>query len=736
MKRNRYCKVTVNQLCRYGLLVLIAVGLFACASILPAAKDNFKEAKDLFDLGKRLEAIEKITAAIVIQPDYQNAQKFIYKNWDISLPSAVSEAKRLSNSTKIDDAERVVSIYKSLINIYTNLAKVKLPFAHPKGKWTWDTKIIDYTADYNAAITYAHKLFYEQAKEKVDVSELKLSYDLFSRMYDKYTFVENKDSVAQQVANIYNAFGVKYEMSNSIDEVINAYDAYGYSLKFVSNKPKILEARENAAARISDLYLANAKELFAANDIKTLMESLENCKKALQWNKGNSDATEFAIKVGAKIHTVYFTQAQAEEQKNTIQSLEESLKLYKLALEWKKDDQITLDKIATVEEKLAEKYYRIGKNLEKSKGSKDEIIKNYKLAQKWVPNYRDTQKRIHIVTIIDEIKKLENNIAATKKQNEISRANATSTGVMLGKAETGLNKITYVSGKFKDLHGSMKTIITTCSALAGIPVVGTIATAAKTTITVAKQPIDEVVHTFNTIEKPIVLPSKKVVSKSKGLVDSVNVKMASVSKSLALAKTSAQVFRECIQNMEKVEDLKSIENEIVVVNKNLDKFNNEFKNVNNSLEGIKKVATSFYGYVSPINEVERGINSMSGAINSIKSATDGINSVLNKRIPVPFKDDPSIRDILGATTGWLSALMDEATKPLKPYLNQLAKQIPPIPGIDEFTANVSKLKVEYEKINSEYDKAKASYNKLTNYEKQMKDSFNKIIDRTGCGTKI
>lgn len=72
--------------------------------------------------------------------------------------------------------------------------------------------------------------------------------------------------------------------------------------------------------------------------------------------------------------------------------------------------------------------------------------------------------------------------------------------------------------------------------------------------------------------------------------------------------------------------------------------------------------------------------------------------------------------------------MDQAMNPLKPYLKDLAKLISPIlTGINEFTANVGKIKSEYQKIIQEYNKTKALQDKLTNYVMYMKASFIKLL---------
>jgi len=721
-----------QSISRVVLFALISVFIVtACTSILPVAKSNFNDAKSLKKQGKLVESIEKATAAIVVQKDYDNAKKFVYKNWDKSIPPTLDELKRIENTTEIHEADRKVYLYGKLVKIYKNLSQIELPLKHPKGKWTWTTPMKNYEPQVVKAKKYAFALYFKTGSEYVDRADLKGSYSLFNTALDDYTPSEKKKEVKIRITKVYNTFGDKYQSSSVIEEAIKAYRAYNYSLKFISNQADIVAKRDTVGKRVSNLFLDRSKEMSESNIVDTLKAALKTCDKALSWNSRNNEAKELKKTIKLGIHKIYFIQAEEQEKKNTIESLEESIKYYKLAMKWKSNDQLSRERVAANKIKIAEIFYQQGLALEKQDAGKEEIIANYKNAQRWAPNYKDTKKRIYIVGIIDEMKKLEVNVNSTYSENERTRKNVSSTAAMLKKANTGLDKVTYVSDKFRSLHGSIKTVVTTCQALTGIPVIGTIASTAKTTIGVARKPIDNIVLVFGRIEKPVITPSKKIVAKSKNLVDSVNLKMQKVSKSLAITQKSVKKIRVCMQDMEVIEDIKQVERDIKNVNKNLVKFNNEFIKINNSLDGIKSVAKTFNSYVSPINKIESGIKSFSGPIKILGSATHEIKKVLKTKIM-----GYSVEEILHAATGALSYLLDEAMKPLKPYLNKLGEQIPPIPGIDAFTKNVEGLKGEYGKLNKEYNKAMSSYKKLTSFEKEIKKSYNNIVAKTGCGEKI
>ena len=728
MKNHSTIKRNV-QLLLFG--VVSALIITACTSILPLAKSNFSNAKSLKKQGKLVESIEKATAAIVVQKDYDNAKKFVYKNWDKSIPPTLEELKNIENTTDISEADRKVYLYGQLVKVYKNLSQIELPLAHPKGKWTWTTPMKNYEPQLVKSKEYAFKLYFKTASEYVDRTDLKGSYSLFSTALDNYTTKENKSEVKKDITKVYNAFGDKYQLSSVIEEAIKAYRAYNYSLKFYSNQVEIVAKRDTVGKRVSNLFLDRSKSMSESNIVDTLKTALKTCDKALSWNSRNKEAKELKKTIKLGIHKIYFIQAEEQEKKNTIESLQESIKYYKLAMKWKSNDKLSRERVAANKIKIAEIFYQQGLALEKKDAGKEEIIANYKNAQRWAPNYKDTKKRIYIVGIVDEIKKLEVNVNTTYTENERTRKNVSSTAAMLKKANEGLDKVTYVSDKFRSLHGSIKTVVTTCQALTGIPIIGTIASTAKTTIGVARKPIDKIVLVFGRIEKPVITPSKEIVSKSKNLVDSVNIKMEKVSKSLAITQKSIKKIRVCMQDMEVIEDIKQVERDIRNVNKNLVKFNNEFVKINNSLDGIKSVAKSFNSYVSPINKIEKGINSFKGPINILGSATHEIKKVLKTKIM-----GYTVEEILHAATGTLSYLLDQAMKPLKPYLNKLGEQIPPIPGIDAFTKNVEGLKGEYGKLNKEYNKALSSYNKLTSYEKEIKKSYNNIVAKTGCGQKM
>ncbi len=723
---------TFKRIGKIGVLAIIAVLIVtACTSILPIAKSNFSSAKALKKQGKLVESIEKATAAIVVQKDYDNAKKFVYKNWEKSIPPTLDELKRIENTTDIHKADRKVYLYDQLVKVYSNLSQIDLPLQHPKGKWTWTTPMKNYKPQLKKAKNYAFKLYFKTASEYVDKTDLKGSYSLFNTALDDYTPSEKKNEVKTDITKVYNAFGDKYQASSIIKEAIKSYRAYNYSLKFVSNQANIVAKRDAVGKRVSNLFLDRSVAMSHSNIVDTLKAALKTCDKALSWNSRNKEAKELKKTIKLGIHKIYFIQAEQQEKINTIESLEESIKYYKLAMKWKSGDQLSRDRVAANKLKIAEKFYQQGLALEKEDAGKEEIIANYKNALRWAPNYKDTKKRIHIVGIIDEIKKLEVNVNTTYTENERTRKNVSSTAAMLKKADEGLNKVTYVSDKFRSLHGSIKTVVTTCQALTGIPVIGTIASTAKTTLGVARKPIDKIVLVFGRIEKPVITPSKEIVSKSKNLVDSVNLKMEKVSHSLEITQKSIKKIRVCMQDMEVIEDIKLVEKDIKNVNKNLVKFNNEFVKINNSLDGIKAVAKTFNSYISPINKIERGINKFKGPIKILGSATHEIKKVLKTKIM-----GYSVEEILHAATGALSYLLDEAMKPLKPYLNKLGQQIPPIPGIDAFTKNVEGLKGEYGKLNKEYNKAMSSYNKLTSYEREIKKSYNNIVSKTGCGQKM
>ena len=66
---------------------------------------------------------------------------------------------------------------------------------------------------------------------------------------------------------------------------------------------------------------------------------------------------------------------------------------------------------------IAEIYYtKANKMLKSSKANKQLIIETYRLAQKWVPNYKDSMYKIYSIKVSGELKELRKNLAYTKKE--------------------------------------------------------------------------------------------------------------------------------------------------------------------------------------------------------------------------------------------------------------------------------------------------------------------------------
>ena len=736
MKNNSSTERTYSKLKSSALLIGFVVFLYACGSISPIARKGYKDAQTLSSKGKKIEAMERVTAAIIAQPDYKKAKKYVYKNWDMTISTTFNELENIKNTQKPIESERQVYLYGELIKVYNNIAKLKLPLEHPKGRWSWTTEIINYEQDYNKSVVYAYDLHLKVGKEYVDKADFDKAKSLFNTAISKYCEESNKEATYVIASNYFIAFGKKYENSDVIKEVIDAHYAYDYSLSYVFSQD-IKDARKRAQNRVSLLYFNIAKKLYAESDIPNLEEAYATVKNSMKWNRKNAEAKKLKIDIAQKIHNTYNKLAKVQVKKNTIESLTLAVDLYKKALKWKSGDEATRTNIAKTKEAIAEKYYVKARKMEKQKGAtKEGIIANYKLSQKWVSKYKDSQKRIHIVGIVFEMRALERNTTETYKQNEITRKNVSYTADKLTTAEKSLNKVTYVSNQFYDLHSSFNTVTNTCRTLGGIPVVGSVATAAKTTVTVARPPVDKAVTLFKKIEKPVITPSKQVVAKSKTTVESVNEKMTKLTSTLKSLNKSNRNIRKCIENMDDPKELKSVEKDIKNVNRNLVKYNKEFIRLNKSINDIKNVATTFNSYIKPVNNIEKGVKKMSGAIGVLKSATNGINKVLKQKITNPFGDDPTIKSILESTTGIFAALMDKAMKPLKPYLAKLSGAIPPIPGIDAFNNNIVSLEAEYKKIEKAYKRANQSLTKLTDYETELKTSFNSIVAKTGCGEEI
>ena len=99
----------------------------------------------------------------------------------------------------------------------------------------------------------------------------------------------------------------------------------------------------------------------------------------------------------------------------------------------------------------------------------------YLNAQKWVPNYKDTEVRIYSLTIRQEIIVFQRNVASTQKEYNNTQGNMKKVNSAANSADDVMSKITHISNTLRKLDKTMGTTCAVLKPISLIPVVGVVA---------------------------------------------------------------------------------------------------------------------------------------------------------------------------------------------------------------------------------------------------------------------
>ena len=283
----------------------------------------------------------------------------------------------------------------------------------------------------------------------------------------------------------------------------------------------------------------------------------------------------------------------------------------------------------------------------------------------------------------------------------------------------------------RDVNSKMIKTSKTLSLFSAIPVVGVVLNVTSKSIALARTPVAKSVTYFNSIEKPVITPSKDATEKVKGYVDYIKGKMVTTGLVLNCTKKTTDVLANCIKNVGDKQGLDECKIAVKEINKNLLKTNKEVIKLNKSLTNIENTAKEIAGVTNFTKPVVDGFKNIKPVLSKVSKATDELDRVLSKKI---IKH--SIKDILKSTSYVVKKLTDKAMKFLDPVLNKFKNQIPQIPGTEALTAEIDKVKDKYKNFEEESKKLKESYEKYSDYEGLIKDNVNKLVEKTGCGSGI
>jgi uncharacterized protein YoxC len=637
-----------------NLAVLLAITLLtSCGAhnkLSSPSRDYYKDARSLFRDNKEIEAIYLATQGVIADRAYTNSKEFLYENFDNTMQKIQVELKQYENTKDTAQAVRRLHIYSTLVDIYSNISKIEMPLKHHKNKWQWETKFVDYTSQKQEAKDQAYTVFYNLAVKTLHESNnregVTKANSIFITGHNRYTD-EGSDKRQESLKNFQNelfTYGDKFKDADTWEQVIPAAQAFFHAKALKNDTERANQSYDYTSKRVSMLLTQDGKAHTQKGDIPSLLRADQLFGWAADWDKSNTEAVRLKEELKPTIAEAYYQEAVTSERQPNVN--------------------------------LAE------------------VKELYLNAQKWVPDYKDTEVRIYSLTIRQEIIVFQNNVASTQKEYNNTQGNMKKVNGAANSADDVMNKITHISNTLRKLDKTMGTTCAVLKPISLIPVVGVIAAGVDKAVYMARVPVGKSVDVFNKAEKPFITPAKKATEKMKSVSNSTNDKMNSINNAMNTGQKTARDLENNIHKVKDVEALKAIEAAIKELNKSLKVAENQFKGFNNTTNEVVKASNMVIEVSKTIAPVEGGIKKIEPALKQVGKVTHEIDKVLSKKV-AGF----SVKDAL-SKADWIA---NQAMKLLDPVLKDLGVEIPQIPGVAELEAAIAGFKPKFEAV----DRARA-----------------------------
>lgn len=678
---------------RTGILFLLGISLLitscqALKGLRSEGQPHLQEASDLWDEGKELESLIPATQALIVDPEFFQGKGFIKDRFDVAINKANERLTQIGKPQTSEQAEEVFHIYDNFVKIYDNVAKMKLPVEHHRGRWTWTTKIKDYNQQREESRLLAFDLLMKEAREHVASHEISKAEGKFLNAINNYVATkEKKDSLNLVVATELTDFADKFNDSKVIDEAILSNKAYKSAIIFIPTFETALEGIKNTALHISNLYNNKGIALEEKGDIDNLIASIDEFSNALKWNKDNQKAKD-------------------------------------------NKERVTI--------KIAEHYYQEGLKAE-NVDNKGEAAKQFELVREWIPDYKDSMQRLYTNRIGDKIEEMAQNLSITRSEHNKLQGRMNSVSKNVDKSVDVMNKVTYISGQTQSLNNSMKKTESTLRVFSSIPKVGIVTTTLARTVNMAQKPVGVASDKFTKVEKPVITPTKNLVVKTQGVVNKTKSAMQKTESIIQTTENYTLHFKDCASTVVEENNFKEAEKAIDEINKSLKTTNNSLKNVNKGLAVVDKNTKPIASLSGTVNKVEKGLKDVDKVVGKIDPIVNNLNKVLDKSFTLNLgfkKFSFSVKKILTGLPKEVKMIMgkfeDLAMKALDPVFKKFKIEIPSIPGLDHLSKELDNMKGYYDNINREYNNVSKAANEFTDSQKHIENNLRKLENAMGC----
>lgn len=647
-------------------------------------QDDLRKATEAFSNGDELQAMVYATQSLIVDPEFYQGKTYVKDRFDRSMEKAVQRLAMLQSPGNSADAEEKYVMLTKMVQAYDNLRQIKLPLSHPKGKWKWDTRIVDYREDKEVARKQAFDLFMREGRAALASNQVKESESAFFRAVRDFAANDaEKKETAQLVADEICAHAAHVMNTRNIEQAILSNSFYKSAAKFVAGNQVANAGVAASAAHVASLYYDQGLALENTRDIEKMIASVEDYKNAIKW-----------------------------EGKN---------KTYQDAL-----------KRAT--ESIAEFYYAAGQKAEKAKDIPTAIAQ-YENARKWIPDYKDAMSKVYNLRIGGKVNELAKNLAATKTEHTKFESRVNSVSGVVDTSHDVMGKITYISDKSRSLNTTMINTARTLKAFSMIPVVGTTTNILAKSIDISQEPVGMVVTKFNAIEKPVITPTKTVVEKTKSVVDNVKGKMSTTGTAVVTAETYTLKLNDAISKMVVEKNFQELEKAIDELNRGLVEVNKTMSSMDKNLAKVEAQGKKVASMSSNINRVSNGFQTVTNAVDKVTPVIKELDAVLDKEFGVASYKF-SARKILEGVSGPAKWVMDQLSNlvmaAVRPILNKFNIDIPSVPGISDLAKQLDQFKEIYDGMLAEFDTITKSVTEYTNYQQVITSNLatlQKLIDK-------
>lgn len=660
-----------------NLAVIIAITLLtSCGAhnkLSSPSRSYYQDARSLFRDNKEIEAIYLATQGVLADRAYTNSKEFLYENFDNTMQKIQVELKQYENTQDTTQAVRKLHIYSTLVEIYNNISKMEMPLKHHKNKWQWETKFVDYTSQKQEAKDQAYTVFYNLAVKTLHESKnregVTKANSIYTTGHNRYTDAgsEKRQESLKNFQNELFAYGDRHKDADSWEVVIPAAQAFSYAKALLNDTARAEEGFEYTSKRVSKLQTEDGKAHTKKGDIPSLIRADQLYGWAVEWDKSNTEAARLKEELKPTIAEAYYQKAVTSERQPNVN--------------------------------LAE------------------VKELYLNAQKWIPDYKDTEVRIYSLTIRQEIIVFQNNVASTQKEYNNTQGNMKKVNGAANSADDVMSKITHISNTLRKLDKTMGTTCAVLKPISLIPVVGVVAAGVDKAVYMARVPVGKSVDVFNKAEKPFITPAKNATEKMKSVSNSTNDKMNSINNAMTTGQKTARDLENNIHKVKDVEALKAIEAAIKELNKSLKVAENQFKGFNKTTNEVVKASNTIIEVSKTIAPVEGGIKKIEPALKQVGKVTHEIDKVLSKKV-AGF----SVKDAL-SKADWIA---NQAMKLLDPVLKDLGVSIPQIPGIAELEAAIAGFKPRFEAVDRARAQLEGELKAFTNIDNSLTKNL-KII---------